>query len=234
MEIIKSQIGLSLLDEDGQFDDDVAWNIAQLIADMEGDIRLAKGKFWNRCKDGTRVEICTHFEWNYENMKQYGRFARLRATLSCDVTFTDWKKLRKIGIVDGDMLEILGKWGPDQTNDEKKAIIKQIKEEYHNRRRQGLINAEPDPIETPKQKQEKDAAKNTAAKNMTMPMNQVEAFATFGIYGMVTGIDQDIADLIYKYKSKTCHPDAGGSEVAMSKLNEARKIINKFIKGVTK
>ena len=91
--------GLSVLNSGGELDDKLAWNVAQLISELEEDTRLAKGKFWNRCKHGTREEICDHFGWSYKSMQEYGYFAREIPATAGKLSYTHWRSAKSAGAI---------------------------------------------------------------------------------------------------------------------------------------
>ena len=85
------KVNLDLLRQgETEISGDTAWAIAELIAGMEGDVRLAKGRFWRRCKDtGERLNICMEMEkgtksglWTKPAMQRYATFSRDYDTFS--------------------------------------------------------------------------------------------------------------------------------------------------------
>ena len=67
-----------------------------MIADADSDVRLAKGKFWESCKDGTRKEICDSFGWKYKVMQEYALYAK-EIPVSTGISYTHWNSARMAG-----------------------------------------------------------------------------------------------------------------------------------------
>ncbi len=191
-----------------------AWNLAQLIQDAETDVRLAKGKFWNRCEHGTRQEICEHFGWEKHTMKQYGTFATEMVKMSStdSISYSHWNNSRKAGITSEQRPAFLTTaakedWTPKTVTAEAIKIT-------------GKVTP---PTITLAGKSKESLDENRRKPSVVAPgkMHALDAKQIFGL----APLSIKTITIIYKALSKEMHPDMGGSDEGMAKLNEAYEVL---------
>jgi hypothetical protein len=244
---IKQDASLEVLNTDLELDGDLAWNVAQLISDADDDVRLAKGKFWNACKDDNRYDICDAFGWKPATMKEYGQYAneiklvgdRLRL-----LSYTHWRNARDSGIGAADRPEWLqraadNQWTPKQLTDavaeERRKRVDVIIEEG---KKEGVFS-EDTTAENYKEKSRQEGKKRAeeygrtfvnAPPKTSTDMTFAEACEFVGL-SPVRWIAKDTLDIIYRGYAKIMHSDTGnGNDNDMAKLNKAKEILKKVAK----
>ena len=217
---VKQKFNLEKMPE--KMNKDIAWNIAQMIEDAESDVRLAKGKFWNRCEHGTREEICDHFGWKYEGMRKYGMYAQemVKIGSNAPVSFTQWQRARSAKVSQPERVELFNKaaeegWTPEQIDAAIPKVEKKPKVE--------VFKVNFDAEKAVKEQRNKEQLSNK------ITMNRREAAALFGL-SPVMWISEETLKVLYRYYAKQAHPDNGGNADQMILINTAHDIMKEVSK----
>ena len=232
MELTKTEgVGLEVLETDQTIDGELAWNLAQLIADAEDNIQLAKGKFWNRCERGTREEICDHFGWRYKTMADYAMFAKEMVDFEQvrNITYNHYLKLRVGGISKDSRPAWLqrasdNEWTPKQLTD---AIKKETKTDDTE-----IPIAETEEFKESLENSLNGDTEDTGSRSTTSTAARLTKKVSVGEAKRMFGIDpltQETIDVLYKHLSKKYHPDKGGSTEAFNTLGECKERLEKTL-----
>jgi hypothetical protein len=249
MELMKAEVkDLTMLDRDIVIDGELAWNVAQLISDADDDVRLAKGKFWNRCKHGTREEICDHFGWNYNSMRRYSKYANAMDSISADrIGYPHFLRIEEGGVPLSATPEWLQRaadngWTPKQLT---RAVVddrrQRVDDTIKSKKESGELpeNATQESIVEDTKKSARERADEIGVKYREIPktqeekstgMTMVEACEFLGL-ATLAWIAEDTLEFIYKGYAKQLHPDRNGNTgEGMQRLNAAHEILKTIIK----
>jgi len=196
-----------------------AWKVAKYIATAEGDVRLAKGKFWNACEHGARKEICDFFGWKYSTMSKFAMFAKEVLSGSGKITYTLFEASMSAGVKKADRPAILRKaidncWTPKQLTEE-------VNKTKAPKKKPRIINVTPEQAEENKQRREQEAEVEAVKQGMT----QDQAKEILGI----SPLTAETLAIIFKAMAKKAHPDTGGSVEAMQLIAEANSTLKEIV-----
>ena len=244
MELMKAEVkDLAILDTDVVLDGELAWNVAQFISDVESDVRLAKGKFWNRCKHGTREDICDNFGWSYRTMQEYGYYAT-EIPATAGISFTHWRNAKDAGLKAADRPEWLqqaadNKWTPKELKGEvvehQKTVVKEIKGRNLKRDIKNKVVPKDTTLEDYDERRHKayDEEVNwgrSIPRKTSTHMTLAEACEVFGL-SQISWMTEETLDILYKGYSRILHPDVVKDDgVAMQLINRAKEVIKKIVR----
>ncbi len=222
-------IDLDLLDTGQELDGILAWNIAEFINQADENVRLAKGKFWNLCEHGSRKEICDSFGWSYKSMQQYALFAK-EIPFENGISYTHWDTVRKAGVSSTDRPKLLQKasdkgWTPKQL---KESLKKKKKHKTTHITCDDIIAGEDDPDGpdiNPAGKLGRPPTDTELGNKLTMS----DACELLGL-STLTWITEETLNVLYRHYSKQDHPDKGGTQEAMDKLNKAKDKLKEIVR----
>ena len=219
---------LTLLDQNVELDGEMAWAIARYIEDAAEDVRLAKGKFWNVCKHGTRAKIASHYNWNDRTTEEYAMYAREIPGFP-GISYTQWYKLKDNGVSVKDRPDWLKKVSDN------KWTTKQIGKELDKARTEAVDKI----IETKKKQKKEVEQKHQKPYEQTRTpfvapkkpaITLMEACEFFGL-SELSWITERSLTILYRGLAKEYHTDKGGGNGDMVKLNACHEILKKIIRG---
>ena len=258
MELVKTEgTNLAVLDTDQEIDGDLAWNIAQYIAEAENDVRVAKGKFWMRCKRGTREEICDRMValgykgWGYSNMQTYAaavseiseNFRKIDPTLY----ITHWQMLKNSGVGKKDRpqwiqkaidegltpkltIEAVAEMGEDVAEERAEAVRKILKEKGIKPKGKTEKELKVELKEANRKKAQEFHQEATKGKVASTEITLATACQFVGL-SELKWIAKDTLDIIYKAYAKRFHPDINGnSGEEMEMLNRCHEKLKKIVR----
>lgn len=229
------RIDMSVLDlvDEPSLDGDLAWSIAQYIKDVDEDVRLTKGKFWNRCKHGTREEICDAMGWSYDSMARFAMYAKeIFLGTEKKVAYGKWQKLMDIGVKKEGRSELIQEIAE---NDISLSDIPKIARPILDQQlAESLAKTDADTKAYYDNKKKREDKLNASGKrNYVIPPQHKteptmeEACNFFGL-PIVGWIGTETLNILFRGFSKKYHTDQGGTNGKMVQLNLCHEVLKKI------
>jgi hypothetical protein len=233
---IKKADPLALLKTDKPLSEKEAEKIADVIAGKEGNVRLAKGLWWNKCKHGTREKLCNKYGWADRTMRYYARYSdeiQNGSNGPVSIPYTEWRKATDKGIKKAERIKLIesSKTEKEFRKKVEKAIEKKEKKEnsFGNGPTITITDDGKDDPETETETgQETETETNQDPESEPVTPDSMDFYEAMEFIGMDPPTLKGV-NFIYKGLAREFHPDKGGSPADMAKLNEAVKIIREGI-----